>query len=150
MEGGGGYRGAGNATKERFAPATNGTGAHSKLGQFTSWRCNGNTAQWAAMSMFIPHDFKSISEFVIMVIPLGNFGFQVDMNWAASSELYTTGSGIILPAGLIAPLNIVTEIDISGVLGGIAAKDYLGIVITDRGVPGDSNFHVIGSRLLYV
>lgn len=77
----------------------------------------------------IPHDFTSLTDAVVVVIPDTTETIQWDVttDFGANGEAYTTNSDSITNATLAVTINVLAECDVSAALTGIAAGDYIGM-----------------------
>jgi hypothetical protein len=135
------------ATKEFFIPATGGT-AVGTSSHYTGYLLNGLN-EYAEIDFMAPHDFVSIVEAVIVTIPQAT---QAAANWntssvyAANGENYATHSGAATDTYNVT-LNVMFEVDISGLLAALSASDYVGINITEK--TAGHNVLVLGIRFKY-
>jgi len=104
----------------------------------------------AFINFFCPADFKSLVEAVIIVIPKVN---NATANWDIASDYAAPGEGMAthsesdVASTYDVTLNQLFEVDISGILTDLAAKDYVGVTL----LQGDAadNVNVVGVRFKY-
>ena len=99
----------------------------------------------------MPHDFNSIINAVVIAVPADSAGPQdvdISSDYAADGEDATAaGEGpVTLTPTYVA--NQMTEFDVSAVLTGIAAGDYVGVDFNRMG-NGFGNMDIIGFRMRY-
>jgi len=135
------------ATKEIFVPPTVATELY-LYGDHATARINAQN-EYAAMEFKVPHDFAAIKAAEI-VVPLLTFVWdynletqygQVGENRANHTEQDLTGS-------TNPNLLILTALNVASVLTGIAAGDYVGLRIWQRGT-STTDMYVLGLRLRY-
>ncbi len=140
---------AGAATKEFFAPFTRGSGYQRPLvGDYGEWDM-GSGGEWCACTFYIPDDFSSMTECVIVYIPVNtDLRFDLYTDYAAIGEGYNANSASSLAFDVFPTANQMTEINIAGLLSSIAANDYVGVhAICDPARTPDSRF--LGVRFKY-
>jgi len=83
-------------------------------------------------NFFIPNDFTSLTEAIIMAVPDATETIQWDtvVDFASAGEASNANSDSETNVQLAVTNTIIAEMDISGSLTGIAADDYVGIQIT--------------------
>ncbi len=140
--------GATAATKEFFAPVTHAT----DMDQVSALACGyiNATGEAAWMVFHISHDFSSITEAVVLIMPLttATHRFDISSNYAANSEAYNTHSESDLNHDFSLTANQFYEVDVSGVLSSPSAGDYGGIMLKGDAT-NTPNAIVIGFRLKY-
>jgi len=141
--------GGGSPTQELFVPAFPGYATQTYLDKYAVCRANA-AGMFCQMVFIVPHDYSSITDAVMLVIPRAT---QSTANWdimtsyAANGEAHTTH----VTENSSSTYNVTNlqlfEIDISGILGSIAAGDYVGIRYS-QGTAGH-NADVVGVRFKY-
>lgn len=140
----------GAATKEFFFPANAGTEKSTINGFFCTYRINA-AGETAVITMLVPRDFQGISESVVVCTRVSNLAMKVDLatNYGTIDEDYDTHSetdnDVDVPAGAAKDFE---EIDISGVLSGIAAGDIVGLKVTADNVDVP-DIYIFGIRFRY-
>lgn len=138
----------GAPTKEFFVPVTYGT---EMLHNFP-WpvaRCNAND-EYAYIAFRVPHDFTAITTAEIVVICMST---EVAANWdtlveyAAAGEARNTHTASEAAATYNVTLNEIEVVDISALLGALAADDYVGVQFR-QGAAGH-NADVLGVHFKY-
>lgn len=134
-------------TKEFFVPPPAPTSGG--LGSYASE--NIASAGDERFSFHVPNDFTAIVSAVVIAVPEDTAGPQtvdISSDYAADGEDATAaGEGpISLTPSYVA--NQMTEFDVSGVLTGIAAGDYVGVDFNRIG-NGFGNMDIIGFRMRY-
>jgi len=104
----------------------------------------------ARVCFFIPWDFVTIIEAVLMVIPNATnavANWDIASDYAAPGEAKDIHSEADAAATYDVTLDEIFEVDVSGILSNLSPGDYVGI----RLMPADvaSNVHVIGLRFRY-
>lgn len=137
------------ATKEFFVPATYGDGTHQAFVDYPVWYC-GAVDKFAAVAFYVPADFNSITEAVFVGVPANTqaaANYDIYSDYAAAGELYNAHSESDLASTYNVTINIMTEIDISGILSALAAGDYVGVRLMVKAV--DHYFLALGVRFKY-
>lgn len=124
------------ATKEFSVPMTIPTGGATGGGydQFGGILLN-DVDESARVSFHIPHDFSSITEAVLMVIP---FATQAAANWDIFSSYAAKGEprNTHAESDVASTYNVTNgelfEVDISGILSALSAGDYVGIRVQQK------------------
>ena len=133
------------ATKEVFIPSPNGD----VLGNYATTRLGSSGV--FNMAFRIPHDFTSLTDVVLVAIPASTGGPQtveLTSDIAAVGEDATATSEQDLVNVFNYTANQMQEFDLSSVFTGIAASDYVGILV-DRQGAGFGNIEILGIRLRY-
>lgn len=106
------------------------------------------------LSFIIPPDFVALQKLVLVAIvttPAAGSGKNIDLtsDYAAVGETYTnhSESDTTTTYDFSGKGNKLTEIDISGIFGSIAAGDYCGILIVHNAIGG--SLHYLGISLEY-
>lgn len=137
-----------DATREFFIPVTYGT-EMSALYYFPAAYINAED-EVAYMSFFVPHDYSSIVEAVVMIIPAAGFThrFNLYSDYGANGEVYSAHSEAALDVDVALTLGYIDELDVSGILSALAAGDYVGIKVLADGT-NTPNVYVVGLRFKY-
>jgi hypothetical protein len=133
-------------TKQVFVPVTSTTGTMSNVGQFAAADLGGS--EEAYITFPVPHDFSSITDAVVVVVPQSTDASTYiyrTVDYGAIGEDYnnhqaTTSGNLSFTA------NKLTEIDISGLLGSLAAGDLVGVEIKTG---ASESLYVLGVRFRY-
>lgn len=135
-------------TKELFVPATFGS-IDNFYGAYPVKRCNIANPH-AYMCFMAPLDFSSISSAQIIVIPRATQGaanWDIESDYAAAGEAYNTHHESDSASTYEVADNQLFAIDVSGILSGLAAGDFVGIKLTQSTTGHDVD--VLGLRLKY-
>jgi hypothetical protein len=134
-----------SATKEFFTFPCDASTAASQLGWFSIYNI-GSTSQ-CNFNFFVPNDFTSLVDAKIVCIGDANHTVQWDVfaHGGAVGEAYTTISGSQLNATKAITTNTIEELNVSGVLAGIAANDYVGLEFQSD----TASIYVVGLRIKY-
>ncbi|MBA7658969.1 hypothetical protein ES703_66932 [subsurface metagenome] len=139
-------------TKEFFVPATgtlNGAADANYDNHATVYL--GAVDQSAYIEFFVPHDFSSITEAVVVIIPKMSRAaadYDIFSNYAASGQPYTAHSESDLVTTYNTTANQIFEVSIAGILSSLAVGDYVGIRFFVA-VANDDNCNVLGVRFKY-
>ncbi len=142
---------AAGATKEFWAPTTVVTG-----GSMTHWELYfvgaklSAAAQRAYTVFHIPHDFSSITEAVLVVIPLstqGSANWDINSSYGAIGEAYSTHQEGDSATAYNVVLSQLFEVDISGILSSITVGDHVAIRLLENNSAHD--VLVLGVRFKY-
>lgn len=135
----------GGATKEEFWP-TEASSTYGNYGDHKVWNL-ANSANWYH-SFYIPHDFSSITELVVVIIPINTTSGYINIysDYGAVGEDYQNHTQQALSESISTTTDQIYEIDISSIFSSAAAGDHCGIRINN--VSGNS-FYVKGVRLKY-
>lgn len=135
----------GGATKELWVPIAN---FDSQKGKYPTQFLQ-NSGDDGIMSFHVPNDFSSITEAVVLVIPLntGTENWDIFSDYAADGEAFQTNSESDTTTTYSATADQMLEVDISGILSAIAVGDYVGIHLTLGGSADDA--YVVGLRFKY-
>ncbi len=133
--------GGGSATKEFFfmvEPSTS-------LDNFSIYSMTSSGSQEA--QFLVPSDFTTLTAAVALVIPDATETIQWDMraSVAASGQAYDADDRTINDNTLAVTVDLMTELDVSGVLTGLVAGDYVGL----RFLSDTSNIRLLGYRIKY-
>ena len=133
------------STKEFFCYPDSGVQYSTSYGGFLMRDVDSTSHVW--FNWVMPHDFTSLTEAVIIIIPDTSKTIQWDLNtdFAAEGEAWNVNSTSSTDTELAVTANQMTEIDVSGDLSGVAANDYCGI----KFLSDTSNLHVGGLRIKY-
>ena len=95
----------------------------------------------------VPHDYTTLTDLVIVIIPDTTETIQFDaiLAAAASGEDFETVTNSIVDSTLAVTLNQLTELNLSALFTGVAALDYVGIQFTAN----TQNIELLGLRLRY-
>jgi hypothetical protein len=144
---------AGGATKEFYIPFIHHSadtsspayrGSNATNFEQTSTLGAGN---FVVANFYVPNDFTSVTNFVLMAQEGGAnaYDFDISTSIAAVGDTYHSVTDSVTVTGTFVTY-IITEIDISASLTGIAAGDYIGAKIAN----GHASAHnVIGLRFKY-
>lgn len=135
-------------TKEFFVPCTRATSmeitGYYVVGYLTAVDEYGNVA------FHVPHDFTSIIEAVVAVIPLAT---QAAANWDIKANYAALGEAknIHEETDTTSTYNVTSaqifEVDISGILSNLAADDYVGVFLQQK--TAGHNVAILGVRFKY-
>ena len=135
-------------TKEFWASAIS-NGITRIIGNFLSYATNLGFGETAGVIFKCPHDFTSITSAEIIIIPEdtnANADIDIASDYGAAGEAYNTHSGSDAATTYNLTQNQIYALDVSGILGSLAANDHVGITLDEK----DTNtIHVIGFRLRY-
>jgi hypothetical protein len=140
----------GGSTKEFFVPVVyTSNGAY---GVEDEYACVKMTAvgQNAYMTFHAPHDYSSITNAVIVIIPgctQANANWDIYSNYAAVGQDSVTHSQNNTAATYNVASGIIYELDISGILTNLAAGDNVAIRLLQSG--NGHNLNVLGIRFKY-
>lgn len=106
-----------------------------------------NAAQNVHFTFQIPEDFEVLDAVTIVIIPDATETIQWDVfiSVAASGEAYNNDDRSALDETLAVTINLVTELDISGIMTGLSAGDYIAIDFQSD----TANIRVVGCELDY-
>ena len=141
---------AGGATKEFFVPVSGvvvSTATYEQMGDWPVMLLD--AGELAFMAFFVPTDFTSITDAVIVLRPIGSAGaagYDINSDFGAVGESTTANSGSDTTTTYNVTAGIIFELDISGILTGLAAGDYVGIKFTGDGA---SDPRIMGIRFKY-
>jgi len=123
----------------QFAVSSTGYSYTNGNKSFLTAKCNTDAGYEEVLtSLCIPADFGSISSAVVVVIPDANTNTSWDVDivvhYATADEAYTThsDSDTSTTYDWSTDDNKIKEIDISGLLGSLAAGDYLGVEVDNN------------------
>lgn len=139
-------------TKELFTPVllgTYGSGSVTVVGDFVTVLLSTN--HYAICHFFAPHDFTSIIEAVILVIPddtKANANWDIYSDYCANGEAFNIHSESDTASIYDITQNEIFEVDISGILSSLAAGDYVAVRLTNTGGTA-STAQVIGVKFRY-
>ncbi len=87
------------------------------------------TSQSVHFALQVPEDFEFLDAANVIIIPDANETIQWDVltSVAAAGEAYDNDDRSALNETLAVTINLITEVDISGVLTGLTAGDYIAI-----------------------
>lgn len=129
--------GAGSATKEFFIQPVFGNGTISGTGNY-GLRNIGNSA-YVYFNFYIPNDFTSLTEAVVVVIPDATETIQwdLDMSYTAAGETHTANGSADSNKTASATINQILECDLNqgnfaSSAASFAAGDYIGIKFTSN------------------
>jgi len=138
-------------TKEVFA-AVSGHNGTFNTASFHNTTVSIDDGEFAAMILQVPHDFSSITDAVLVVVPASNanasWNVDIEVIYGANGEANNahsdtdTGSTYDWSTD---DLDIV-EIDISGLLGNLAAGDYVNVEVENNET---DDLGIYGVRLRY-
>jgi hypothetical protein len=140
--------GGGSATKEFFVDIE---GYKSNNGTWVakdSWHLDGSgSSDNLGFNFFIPHDFSSLTDAVIICIPDATETVQWDLSstYGAADANYATHTGSQTNATKSVTINTYEELDISSALGSLAANDYCSVLFESD----TTNIRVLGLRIKY-
>jgi len=103
-----------------------------------------------AMNFQVPSDFLTLVSAVAIIIPTctdGTAGISIASYYGAQGEAYNTHIESDEATTYDITDTIQFEIDVSGILTGIAIGDYVGVFVRQR-TAGD-NYRVFGIKLIY-
>ena len=101
-------------------------------------------------TFFVPHDLVSLTELVVLGIPLASFvDQQIDLtsDYGATGEQYNNHSESDIGGLFSATAGEVTAFDVSSVFSALAAGDRCGVLFDHKGI--GTTIHYIGIRLRY-
>lgn len=103
--------------------------------------------QYCNFSFNVPHDFASLTEAMVVLIPDATETIQADITISAVAvgEDYNSNDSTNLNEQLAVTINDMTEWDISSLFPTTTADDYVGI----KFLSDTSNIHVVGLRVKY-
>jgi len=140
-------------TKEMWIPVTLGTNAlasDSVVGQYPVCPCTALN-DFAKMSFVVPDDFASLVQASIVIITLVTQGTANYDTYSYHDQVGET-VGTTLESNTVSTYNVVAnkffEVDISGILSGVAAGDYCSASIALRDAAHD--FECVGLRIKYI
>lgn len=134
------------STKEVFIPSAGGSNVGSYLTEQIA------SAGAIRHSWRVPHNYTSIVSAVLVAIPAATSGpqtIQLTTNHAAAGEDATSVQEQDLAFVANYTANEMQEFDMSSVLTGIAADDFVGLLF-DRQGAGFGNLEVLGIRFRYI
>lgn len=146
---------AGAATMEVFYPVSC---AGEELGGAGSWLALGYSLgvdidadnEMGATECYVPWDYTSLHSIVVVFVArvtLTPMTMRVDLNYGAVGEvhnIHTNGANM----NTNTTANLVTELDISALVGALAAGDYLGVAVR-RDPTQNTDILLLGVRLRY-
>ncbi len=138
--------------EEMWVPCFRGSAAGS-YGDFPTTYFNpayGN--EWVRLSFVVPDDFDAVEEVVVVYVTGTTSTSEYDLysDYGGAGEAYNMHSEAALNQPLPTTANELDEIDVSGVLSGLAAGDYVGIRLQDTAAANPYSLHVIGLRFRYL
>lgn len=115
------------------------------VGDFPADRMGGS--EETQFVFFIPNDFSSVTSIEVMIIPdtTETIGYDLTSDYGAVGEVYNFNSESSLTQTLAVTINVITEIDVSGVFSSVAAGDYCGL----RLISNTSDLEVVALRFKY-
>jgi hypothetical protein len=98
-------------------------------------------------NFFLPADFSSLSEAVIVTIPDASETVQWDlyMEYGLAGEVHTASADAITNDTLAVTVNEIEELDISAQMDEPGASDYIGLLMESD----TTNIMVFGLRIKY-
>lgn len=95
----------------------------------------------------IPNDFTSLTDAVLVIIPdaTETVGWVVDASVAGLNEAYNVDTRQAITQTKAVIIDLMDELDLSVVLTGLAANDYVSV----RFQPNTSNIDAVGLRIKY-
>lgn len=136
-------------TKEFFIPTTWGSNPIT-WGDHGGYKVQG-AAEYAHMDFFVPHDFSSIIDAVVVWGARSGpatFRLNFGSDYCAIGETVTLHSETLADVDTVVVLNTFYEQDISGILSVLVAGDHVGIKVTGDAVNGP-NCQILGVRFKY-
>jgi len=144
-------------TKEHFQPveAAAGGSGWAELGAHVGITVDAD-AEEAYLELHTPHDFKTLDELRVVLIPIATLApgtsmtMTVQVDHGKPNEPYNQHSKT-LAKSFVAVANIVTEVDIRDLVDGtvkLEAEDYMGIKIS-RASGQNTNALMLGARIKY-
>ncbi|GAH06874.1 unnamed protein product, partial [marine sediment metagenome] len=115
------------ATKEFFVPPTSGT-KPGAFGYMAGYLVNA-TADYAYHCFYVPHDFSSITEVVLVVGAVDSRTHRLNFysSYCAEGEVWNQHAETSFDVDTPINADIICEIDISGILSSLVAGDYVGV-----------------------
>jgi len=117
----------------------------------------GTNGEWAVarigankaghFNLRVPHDYTTLTDLVVVIIPDTTETVQFDANLAAAAlgENFETVTNSIVNSTLGVTLQVLAELNLSTLFTGVAALDYVGIRLNSD----TTNLEIIGLRLRY-
>ncbi|GAI17018.1 unnamed protein product, partial [marine sediment metagenome] len=136
------------ATKEFFVPFTFGSD-HSKYSYQPAYVID-TSAKYANTEFYVPHDFSTIVEAVVVYIPhpSGTHRLNYYSEYCASGEAHNTHAENLLDQDNIDTQAVLFEWDISALFSALAADDYVAIGVAGDAVNIPKNY-MLGVRFKY-
>lgn len=141
-----------DSTKEVWYPAiiykANERAYKELIGTNNEWAISRpNSGESSGFNLRVPHDFTSLVDLILVVIPDATETIQWDafLAAAAAGEDFETITNSVIDATLAVTLEVITELDISTLFTGVKALNYVGINFESD----TSNIRLIGMRLRY-
>lgn len=135
-------------TKEFFIPVSNGTDRTEDT-YYTCFLINA-AADDAYLIFHVPHDFTSLTEAVVVNIPVATATHRLNFYtyYGANGETRATHSESILDQDVAETGAFLSERDISAMFSSLAANDHVGIKVVGDAT-NISNNRILGVRIKY-
>lgn len=138
----------GEATKEFFVPAMNilaSSPYNNEIGGKPI--CQMSSSAVVYFNFFIPADFNSLADAVVVMIPDTTETVQWDVSstYSALGENYFQHTGVLTNQTQAVTADKMTEVPVSGVLAALGAGDYVGLYFQSD----TTNLRVVGLRIKY-
>jgi hypothetical protein len=103
------------------------------------------------MTFVVPSDFLSLSTAKIMTVlsTTTTVEYDVEAAYGAEGQLHTTHTGSSLNQSFAATINQIKLIDVSGILGSLAANDFVGIDFSASSGANAATWYVMGLFVEY-